>query len=246
MNLQELTWPDIEAYLNKEEGIIIPIGSIEQHGPVGVMGTDAMVAEAIAKGVGELIQVLVGPVISIGVAEHHMGFPGTLSLRPSTMIALINDYISSLTHHGFRRLFFLNGHGGNTATLKAAFSEIHTHRRLDAHSYPIQCKVASWYEVDDVVALRKQYYGGQEGHHATPSEIAVVQHLRPDLIHKMELPQPTPYQGEVHGAIDFREKYPDGRVAAHSSMATPEQGCALFESSVAGVAKLAASFFFDE
>jgi len=246
MNLQDLTWPDVEAYLKQKDSIIVPIGSIEQHGPSGVMGTDAMVAEAIAKDVGALTQVLVGPVVSIGIAEHHMAFPGTLSLRPSTLIALISDYINSLAHHGFRRFFFINGHGGNTSTLKAAFTEIHTQERLDARNRLIQCTVTNWYDVDDVVVLRKRYYGELEGRHATPSEIAVVQHLRSDLIHKRELPQPTPYQGEVYGAVDFRGKYPDGRVAAHSSMATPEQGCALYDLSVTGVAKLATRFFADE
>ncbi len=61
MNLQDLTWPDIDAYLKKSKSIIVPIGSTEQHGQNGVIGTDAMVAEAAAKGMGALIQVLATP-----------------------------------------------------------------------------------------------------------------------------------------------------------------------------------------
>lgn len=94
-----------------------------------MIGTDAMVADAIARETGRRADLLVAPLFSIGVAEHHMAFPGTLSLRPSTLIALLLDTLHSLAHHGFRRFFFINGHGGNIATLKAAFSEIHAGQR---------------------------------------------------------------------------------------------------------------------
>lgn len=243
MFLSDLTWPAVEAYLQHRDGIIIPIGSTEQHGPAGVIGIDAMLADMIARQVGDLTQTLVGPVLSIGIAEHHMAFPGTLSLRPSTLIALISDYIASLTHHGFRHFYFVNGHGGNVATLRVAFSEIQAQQRLSAADYPIYCAFTNWYDVAGVVELRREYYGEREGRHATPSEIAVVQYLRSDLIHSEPLPPPAPYQGAVHNAQDFREKYPDGRIAAYSSMANPEQGKVLFEAAVSGIAKQVNQFF---
>ncbi|MGL5034291.1 MAG: creatininase family protein, partial [Microcystaceae cyanobacterium] len=83
MQLQLSTWLEVEAYLQSATGIIIPIGSTEQHGPTGLIGTDAICAEAIAKGVGEEVGAMVGPTINVGMALHHLGFPGSLSLRPS-------------------------------------------------------------------------------------------------------------------------------------------------------------------
>ncbi|TVT56674.1 MAG: creatininase family protein [Sedimenticola thiotaurini] len=243
MFLSDLTWPAVEAYLQHKDGIIIPIGSTEQHGPTGAIGTDAMLAEMIARQVGDLTQAMVGPVLSIGIAEHHMAFPGTLSLRPTTLIALITDYIASLAHHGFRHFYFVNGHGGNIATLRAAFSEIQSKQRQSAVDYHICCTFINWYDVEGVVALRRKYYGEREGRHATPSEIAVVQYLRSDLIHSEPLPPPVPYQGEIQGAKDFREKYPDGRIAAYSSMANPEQGKVLFDTAVKGIVKQVNQFF---
>ncbi len=243
MQLQDLTWFEVENYLQHKDGIIIPIGSTEQHGPSGVIGTDAMVAEAVAREIGVSADVLVGPVQSLGVAEHHMAFAGTLSLRPSTLMAVLHDYIFSLLNHGFRSFFFINGHGGNVATLKAAFSDFQTAQRNNK-SYPsFRCTASNWYDVEEVSVLRKKYFAEKEGRHATPSEIAVVQYLRNELIHDAPLPPPAPPQGDIYGAQDFRQKYPDGRIGAYSELATPELGQSLFEAAVLGGEKEIKLFF---
>jgi creatinine amidohydrolase len=76
MLLHLSTWAEVEAYLDSSRGIIIPIGSTEQHGPTGLIGTDAIAASAIARGVGEAAHALIGPTINVGMALHHTSFPG--------------------------------------------------------------------------------------------------------------------------------------------------------------------------
>src|SRR3569833_197676 len=105
MLLHLSTWTEVEAYLEQSQCIIMPIGSTEQHGPTGLIGTDAICAEAIARGVGEATGALVGPTIKVGMALHHLDFPGTISLKPTTVIQVIQDYITSLVRTGFTKFF---------------------------------------------------------------------------------------------------------------------------------------------
>ena len=82
MQLQLKTWQFVEDYLKSKTGIIIPIGSTEQHGPTGLIGTDALTAEMIGRGVGEKVGALVAPTISVGMAQHHLDFAGSMTLGP--------------------------------------------------------------------------------------------------------------------------------------------------------------------
>ncbi|MFE4105215.1 creatininase family protein [Almyronema epifaneia] len=235
MLLHLSTWPEVEAYLQRSQGIIFPIGSTEQHGPTGLIGTDAICAEAIAKAVGETTAALVGPTINVGMALHHTAFPGSLSLRPSTLIALIQDYVKPLVRAGFTRFFFINGHGGNVATLKAAFSE--TYAALLELNWPqaeqVRCQVANWYMSKSVMQLAQELYGHQEGSHATPSEVALTQYVYPEAIKAAVLdPLLAPSGHPIYNAIDFRRHYPDGRMGSNPDLATPEHGQSLYEAAV--------------
>ena len=83
------SWPEVERYLESCKGIIIPLGSTEQHGPTGAIGTDALTAEAVSLAVGRRSGVLVTPAQCFGMAEHHLGFAGTMSLQPATLLAVL-------------------------------------------------------------------------------------------------------------------------------------------------------------
>ncbi|MGH8001082.1 MAG: creatininase family protein [Brasilonema sp.] len=234
MLLHLSTWQEVETYLQQSKGIIFPIGSTEQHGPTGLIGTDAICAEAIARGVGEATQAIVGPTINVGMALHHTAFPGSISLRPSTMIQVVRDYITCLAKAGFTKFYFINGHGGNIATLKAAFSETYAHLEdiqiLNAKQ--VQCQVANWFMCSSVYKLAKELYRDQEGSHATPSEVAVTQFVYPEAIKQAPLSQEVGTGHRIYGAADFRQKYPDGRMGSNPALATPEHGKQFYELAV--------------
>ena len=82
VQLQLKTWQFVDDYLKTKTGIIIPIGSTEQHGPTGLIGTDALTAEMIGRGAGEKVGALVAPTISVGMAQHHLGFAGSITCSP--------------------------------------------------------------------------------------------------------------------------------------------------------------------
>ena len=90
MLLERCTWQEVEGHLERSRGILLPIGSTEQHGPNGLIGTDAICAELIARGVGEAAGALVAPTSNFGMAQHHMAFCGTMTLRPQTLLAVLS------------------------------------------------------------------------------------------------------------------------------------------------------------
>jgi creatinine amidohydrolase len=245
MLLQHQTWQEVEAYLARSNGIILPIGSTEQHGPNGLIGTDAICAEFVARGVGEAAGAMVGPTIGVGIAVHHMGFAGTMTVRPSTMIAIIHDYVLSLARHGFRRFFFINGHGGNIATVQAAFAEIYAAfegaiglRRNDE----LRCRLANWWDGRAMRDLAKEVFGDDEGSHATASEVALTQFAFPDTIKLVPLDPPRAPSGRFHGPADYRRRFPDGRIGSNPGLATPEKGQRFYETAIPELAKSYATF----
>jgi len=248
MLLHLMTWIEVEEYLKRSPGIILPIGSTEQHGPTGLIGTDAICAEAIARGVGEATNAIVSPTISVGMALHHTGFPGTMSLKPSTLIHVIQDYLVSLTRAGFSRFFFINGHGGNVATLKAAFSESYAYLwDLNIpHSDQVRCRLANWFTCNSVYKLAKQLYGNQEGSHATPSEVALTQYLYPEAIKNAPLAANVASGHPIYGATDFRRRYPDGRMGSNPALAKPEHGQQLYEVAVKEMSQAYLEFLHTE
>ncbi|HET8726161.1 MAG TPA: creatininase family protein [Alphaproteobacteria bacterium] len=238
MRLQLSTWPEVERYLASSRGIILPIGSTEQHGPTGLIGTDALCAEAIAERVGEAAGAMVGPTIGVGMAQHHMAFPGTVTLRPSTLVLVVRDMVLSLAEHGFDRFLFINGHGGNVATVRTAFSEIHAETRAarGQGAPDLRLKLMNWWDAPAVGRLARELYGGSDGAHATASEIAVTQALFPDHIKTAPLEPKVAPLGAYHDARDFRRRHPDGRMGSDPSLARPEHGQRLMEAAVPDLA----------
>jgi creatinine amidohydrolase/Fe(II)-dependent formamide hydrolase-like protein len=244
MLLSFSTWPEIERRLEASRTVVVPIGSNEQHGPTGLLGTDWQCPEIIAHAAHASApdDILVAPTFSIGMAQHHLGFPGTITLRPSTFMAAIQDWVSSLTRHGFDRIYFLNGHGGNVATIEAAFAEIYAHWSFRRERAPFILKLRNWWELPGIQKLAIRQFPSGHGSHATPSEIAITQAAYPHAI-KAEnyAPQIAP-TGPIRDALDYRARFPDGRIGSDPGQATPEKGQALIDACVPALLRELAEF----
>jgi creatinine amidohydrolase/Fe(II)-dependent formamide hydrolase-like protein len=228
MLLHLSTWPEIEAYLARSKSVVIPIGSNEQHGPTGLLGTDWLCPEIIAHEAHKSgADILVGPTFNIGMAQHHLGFPGTISLRPSTFIAAIGDWVRSLAGYGFEKIYFLNGHGGNIASIEAAFSELYAEASFAQRPAGYALKLRNWWDLAGVGALARDQFPVGHGSHATPSEIAVTQWAYPDHIKTANYAPQIAGSGPIREALDFRARHPDGRMGSDPLLATPEKGGAL-------------------
>lgn len=246
MQLSLSTWPEVEAYLRRSRGIVIPIGSTEQHGPNGLLGTDALCPEIVAKAAGDDSDILVAPTFNVGIAQHHMAFPGTITLRPSTMIAAMGDWITSLSQHGFTRLYFLNGHGGNSATIEAAFSEAYARHSLAGEAAPFVCKLKNWWELEGVFKLATSLYPSGHGSHATPSEVAVTWFGYPDAIKHVEMTPKIAPTGPIRDAADYRARFPDGRIGSDPSQASVKDGETLVKAAAAALITDARGFFAED
>lgn len=238
MRLKLCAWPEVEAYLKSSRGIIIPIGSTEQHGPTGFIGTDALCPELLAQGIGDKLRAMVAPTLSIGMAQHHLGFAGSITLRPSTLMALVQDVVNSLARHGFDRFFFLNGHGGNIATVTAAFSEIYADSSLGQIGHnrrALRCELQNWWDCDGVKRISADVFGDAEGSHATASEVSLTYYGYPEdgeRIRQAELSPKIAPHGPIYDAEDYRRRFPDGRIGSDPSLATAEIGQQLYDAAV--------------
>jgi creatinine amidohydrolase len=118
--MEHLTWPEIELAMTRGSlTAIVPVGAVEQHGPHLPLMVDAERGTALGLRVARILgDALVAPTIRVGCSEHHMGFAGTISLRPETLEAICRDYAVSLARHGFLNVCFLPSHGGNFGPLE--------------------------------------------------------------------------------------------------------------------------------
>ena len=149
-------------------------------------------------------------------------------------MAAIGDWCRSLGLYGFEKLYFLNGHGGNVATIEAAFSELYAEATYAGKSRGFACKQKNWWELKGVLGLANRQFPTGHGSHATPSEIAVTQWAYPDAIKSANYaPQIAP-TGPIREALDFRARYPDGRMGSDPGQATPEKGGELVAMAVKG------------
>ena len=231
MRLQLMTWPEVETYLKRSTAIIMPIGSAEQHGPTGFIGTDALCPEIVAEKLAEEVDGIIAPTISVGMAQHHLGFPGSITLRPTTLIAVIGDMVTSLARHGFDRFYFVNGHGGNIATVKAAFDEIYAESSLGTARHNrggVRCVLRNWFECPSVLEIEAEAFGDANGSHATAGEVSLTYFGYPEdgarISSATKLSPEIAPKGSFYDCEDYRRRFPDGRIGSDPTLATAALG----------------------
>lgn len=150
--LERLTWPEVvEARARGVAAVLLPFGSIEQHGPHMPLDTDCFIARALAEraaehGESEGVSLLVAPTVNVTLSWYHMQFAGSMRLTTPTFLQVFRDVCDSIFHHGFDTVVIVNGHGGNVAALTVAINDYFetTGRRMP---------VANWIELAaDVIA----------------------------------------------------------------------------------------------
>lgn len=198
--LEKLTWPEVAGAL--EAGyttVVVGVGAVEQHGPHLPLLVDAARADALALAVAErLDRALVAPSIRVGCSEHHMAFPGTVSLRRATLEAICVDYVVSLSRHGFRRVCLVPSHGGNFTPLAEMLDDL---RRAVAPD----CDVVAYTDLTGFIEVWRGAVAeaggdpGQVGGHADLAESSEMLVLHPELVRK-ERAEPG-YTDPVDGAL---------------------------------------------
>src|ERR1700754_1667621 len=126
----DLTQPEIAAQLKRNPLVILPAGSVEQHGPHLPTGTDIYASNVISHAVAERMDGLVLPGGPLGVTPMHAPFPGTLTLTPDTYMRLVVETCASMARHGAKRLLIVNWHEGNSAPLSIAAEALHREHGL--------------------------------------------------------------------------------------------------------------------
>lgn len=213
--------------------VLIPTGAVEQHGPHLPLGTDFLLALAVAQGVAERREaVLVAEPVTYGCSWHHRGFPGTVSVRPSTFVSLVVDVCRSVWDDGAMPIL-CNGHYGNKAVLDVAVAELAAHGvRAAAFTYLDQ--------LADVLGEHIADWKSAAGH-ACAVETSLVWHLWPDAVRREAIPAggtpptwPDPHLFAAKGVTvvrPFEELNPTG-VIGRPELASAELGATLYAAAV--------------
>jgi creatinine amidohydrolase len=160
MRLEDLNWMDVENYLKADDRLMIVLGACEEHGYLSLL-TDSKIPAALAGAASEKTGVLVAPPLNFGISPYFAHYPGTLSLRVQTFLAVIEDLTRSAYAQGFKRLLFVNGHGGNSPAVALLHELVNTLPGLKADWYP-------WWIAPSVKAIMDD--ARLEGYHANWEE----------------------------------------------------------------------------
>jgi len=176
---EEFTWPEIRDAVAQNRVAVLPVGTVEQHGPHLPLVTDVLTASEMSRLAVEQMpqEAVLLPPVYYSFNEHNLDFPGTIAVEGPTIVNYISDIGKSLAHHGFRKILLVNGHGSNVPFLDVAA------RNITNHSEAI-CAMVSWWSLIPKELFRElresEYPGGMA--HGCELETSVLLHLRGDLV----------------------------------------------------------------
>ncbi len=249
MFLKNLTWPEVKDLDFNRLIVVFPTGSFEQHGPHLPFTTDTDIVTAVAEGVEHALRdrILLTPTLWPGLSTHHMHFPGTIDVPQRLYIQLITELGKSLTSMGAKKVFILNGHGGNDTPLRAAL------RELKSEVPDTQFVFASYWSIaaKTISDIRESKIGGVG--HACEMETSVMLHLHParvkieravcdgskhtDVFRAADMQHARP----VYFVQEFHEMSESG-VIGHPDLASAEKGKQFLDGIVAEVAAFVKEF----
>ena len=189
MYLAEMNYLQVEEYLKKSDTILIPVGSLENHGKHMPLGTDTLIPDKIARLISERSDLLIAPTVNYGATEDLMGFPGTVSIGTEGLIALLRAIVDQFYHYGFRRFLILNGHGGNTAAIQAVGNHLY---RKGAYLANL-----NWW------LMAGQINPTWAGGHGGGEETAGIMAVDPKLIKTEYLDQPEGIRNDLGDSLPY-------------------------------------------
>jgi len=181
VRLEELTWPEIQRALSDGvSSVILPIGSTEQHGPHLPLATDSFHTLTMLEGVAKNLGALLAPLLQVGCSDHHMAFPGTMSIKRETLAAFVRDCCECLQRHGFQNILIYSGHGGNAAPLSEIIAD------LQAQSPGVRIiGCTDWSVYESTLfghAARRGIERTVAGGHSGELETSMMLAIRPELV----------------------------------------------------------------
>jgi creatinine amidohydrolase len=225
IELDRMSWPEVQSELAAgRDTVVMAFGATEQHGPHMPLATDALIGDHLARLVADELNAFLAPTVRVGCSEHHLEFPGTLSISAQTFHAVVADLVRSLARGGFRRVVLLPTHGGNFAPLAEAIQKLGPVEGLEVRALTDLGALMA------IAQLGAEEFGvplNEGGLHAGEWETSMLEAIHPDLVHP-ERGQPG-YTGDLEAAIGavFTEGVhrlaPNG-VLGDPSQASPEHG----------------------
>ncbi|MEW6302037.1 MAG: creatininase family protein [Verrucomicrobiota bacterium] len=238
MQLADLNWPAVHA-LSKDTPIVFPIAALEQHGPHLPVFTDSLLLGEITRRAAERTgaRVLFAPLFWLGNSEHHLDFPGTLSASPRVYLDTLHDLAENFLHHGFRRIIFLNGHGGNDVPAKQATFEL---RQRHRDRNDLLLLVATYWNLADAARIAKLGTRQSQMSHACEWETSMILRLAPQLVGNLASLEPVEPGNAFEPATRAwitKDRTAPGYIG-HPRDATADKGEALFQIFADGVVAL--------
>ena len=241
------TWPELRGLVAKQPVVVLPVGSTEDHGHHLPLDVDTFVVASVCEAAAQSIpdEVLVLPALAYGFEDHHMDFPGTITISDEHLLHFVLDITKSVAHHGFRKLLIVNGHGSNAPILELAARRTVT--ETDA-----LCGTLAAGSGGDV----SQICDSDQLSHADEMETSVYLHLNPDAVQMDKAVEETKspvsdhfWRGWLRGKgnapvkmMDHWSRITESGVIGNAALGTAANGARVFAAAAAALADIIREF----